>query len=102
VHDLLRATRPGQRVILRLDSESAWEILAADALELRDHGREVSIISSPVTRLLFDGTMLVSRPGTAAMLTFSERAPRIPTRSEAGGRLVARQGRWKIVEVEPG
>ena len=63
---ILAVTRGEPMIVMRLDSESAWEILAADALELEQHGREVRILESPVTRLLFDDVRLVGsapRPG---------------------------------------
>ena len=56
---LLSATRPGRTVVLRLDSITAWEVMASDALLLQQHGRDVQIVDTPVTRLLFDDSLRV-------------------------------------------
>jgi hypothetical protein len=90
---LLEATRPGAPVALRLDSESAWEVMAADALQLAEHDRNVRIVSSPVTQLLFDHSMLVDGHTRSTVLAFSERAEK--PRGDAS-RLLALQGRWRI------
>ena len=70
---LLRETGPGQTVVLRLDSVTVWEVMAADALLLQQHGRRVQIISSPVTRLLIDDSLLVDRASGAKVLAFRDR-----------------------------
>ena len=60
-HQLLAVTRVGEPVVLRPDSVTSWEVLAADALLLRQHGRTVRIVATDETRLLFDDSLLVSR-----------------------------------------
>jgi hypothetical protein len=95
---LLAATRPGQTVVLRLDSVTAWEVMAADALLLVQHGREVQIVESPVTRLLIDDAMLVRTASGSQILAFRDR-PR--PRVRAGETLIADQGEWSIVGIEP-
>jgi hypothetical protein len=95
---LLDATERGRTVVLRNTSATAWEVLAADALMLEQHGRRVQIIESPETRLLFDDALLVqSEPSDATVLSFRDRArPRVGV----GERLIAHQGRWSIVLVD--
>ena len=78
---LLAATRGEPTVVLRLDNESAWEVLAADALELEQRGKEVQILDSPVTRLLFDDALLVGSAPQAGVLVFREQARRPPDRA---------------------
>jgi hypothetical protein len=97
VAPLLRETRPGQTVVLRLDSLTAWEVLAADALLLQQHGRRVQVVSSPVTRLLIDDALLVDGASGAKVLAFRDR-PR--TNLREGERLVADQGEWAIVGID--
>ena len=95
---LLAATRKGQTVVLRNDSVTAWEVLAADALLLEQHGRRVQIIESPVTRLLFDDALLVRTASGSQILAFRDR-PR--PRLTGGETLVADQGKWSIVNIDP-
>ena len=57
------ATAKNRPVVLRLDSVTAWEVMAADALLLVQHGRTVQVVETPVTRLLFDALLV---PGTSA------------------------------------
>jgi len=90
---LLAETAPGERVALRLGSESAWEVMVADALQLAGHGRDVRVIRSPVTRFLFDDSMLVGAPQPGTVLVFSERQALSP---QDAGSVVATQGRWAI------
>jgi hypothetical protein len=95
---LLAATRKGQTVVLRNDSVTAWEVLAADALLLEQHGRRVQIIESPVTRLLFDDALLVHTASGSQILAFRDR----PRPHLTGGEtLVADQGKWSIVNIDP-
>ncbi len=97
VASLLRETRPGQTVVLRLDSLTAWEVLAADALLLQQHGRHVQVVSSPVTRLLIDDSLLVHGASGAKILAFRDRPhPHL----RPGERVVAAQGEWTIVEPD--
>ena len=78
---------------------TAWEVLAADALLLEQHGRRVQIIESPVTRLLFDDALLVR---TAVGIARSWRSAIDPVRtSRVGETLVADQGKWSIVNIDP-
>jgi hypothetical protein len=100
VRQLLAATHRSDHVVLRLDSESAWMILAGDALQLRDHGRHVEVDDSPATRLLFDETMLVPRSTRGVTLAFSERPPPGKKASDRGAPVVAHQSRWRIVVVD--
>jgi hypothetical protein len=99
VRQLLAVTHRSDRVVLRLDSESAWMILAGDALQLRDHGRHVEVVDSPATRLLFDETMLVPRSTEGVTLAFSERPAPGKEPLDRGDPVVARQSRWRIVVV---
>ena len=46
--------------MLRLDSVTAWEVMASDALLFQQHDRDVQVVETPVTRLLFDDSLLVS------------------------------------------
>jgi hypothetical protein len=93
---ILAASRGEPTIVLRLEDESAWEILAADALELEQRGKEVRILDSPVTDLLFDDARLVDSAPRAGVLVFREQAGDA-TRSAASR--VARQGRWEIVRL---
>jgi hypothetical protein len=94
---LLAATDAGRIVVLRNDEATAWEVLAADALMLEQHGRRVQIVETQETRLLFDDARLVrNAPADAQVLSFRERArPDV----RAGDALIARQGKWSIVRV---
>ena len=96
---LLAATRNGETVVLRNDSVTAWEVLAADALLLEQHGRRVRIVESPVTRLLFDDALLIrSASSSSHLLSFRDRAhPHV----DGGETTVANQGKWSIVNVHP-
>jgi hypothetical protein len=94
---LLAATRPGETVVLRLDSLTAWEVMGADALMLVQHGRNVRIVNSTVTRLLFDDSLRVARSTPGPVLAFRDRPkPQLG----AGATLVANQGEWSIVAVD--
>jgi hypothetical protein len=95
--DLLAATRKGATVVLRNDEPTGWEVLAADALLLVQHGRKVQIVESQETGLLFDDALLIprARPG-AHVLAFRDRAH--PHVGE-GETLLAEQGKWSIVTV---
>ena len=88
-------------VVLRLDSESAWEILAAHALELEQHGKEVRILEAPVTRLLFDDALLVSTAPGSRVLAFRDLPETARVTGSALVHEIARQGRWHIVQVDP-
>jgi hypothetical protein len=101
---LLAATRGHRDVVLRLDDEGAWEILAADALVLEQHGRHVRIVSSPVTRLLFDDALLVRATAGPRVLAFRVRPDSAFTGAGAGVDVVAHQGRWHVARVtsDPG
>jgi hypothetical protein len=93
VHRLLAATRHDTSLTLRLDQESAWEILAADAWQLERAGKQVRIESAPVTRLLFDGALLVDRaPRGAVVLAFGESGA--PPVAHSG--TVVEQGPWTV------
>jgi hypothetical protein len=93
---ILRATRHDHTVVLRLDDEAAWEILAADALALEQHGTEVRILESPVTRLLFDDGRLVRTAAGFRVLAFRDRGGTI---TGPRGTAIARQGRWWVAQV---
>jgi hypothetical protein len=96
---LLSATREGRTVVLRLDSVTAWEVMAADALLLEQQGRRVQVVETPVTRLLFDDALLVrGAPSGSQILAFRDR-PR--PHLTAGATLVANQGEWSIVNLDP-
>ena len=95
---LLAATEPGRTVVLRNDSATAWEVLGADALMLEQHGRQVQVIETQETRLLFDDALLVrTEPTDARVLSFRDHDD---TKLRAGESLLARQGKWRIVLVE--
>jgi len=95
---LLAVTREDRTVVLRLDSVTAWEVMAADALLLEQHGRRVQVVETPVTRLLFDDALLVRRaPSGSQVLAFRDR-PR--PQLTAGATLVADQGEWSIVNLD--
>jgi hypothetical protein len=96
---LLAATRPGQVVVLRLDSITSWEVMAADALLLVQHGRRVEVVDVPVTRLLFDDSLRVHAPAPGSqIIAFRDRAhPHVGT----GEALLARQGQWSLVNIPP-
>ena len=97
---LLAATRDGQTVVLRNDEPTAWEVLAADALLLEQHGRTVQIVESRETQLLFDDAVLVrAAPPGARVLSFRERSHAHPDGTDA---TLAHQGKWTIVAVHPG
>jgi hypothetical protein len=96
VDQLLGATRSGQTVVLRLDSVTAWEVMAADALLLKQHGRRVQVVASPVTRLLIDDSLLVERSSGDRILAFRDRPH---PHFQVGENLVADQGEWSIVGV---
>jgi hypothetical protein len=104
VDGLLTATRGHHDVVLRLDDEGAWEILAADALLLEQHGRDVRILSSPVTRLLFDDALLVDTTAGGTVLAFRVRPDSAFTGAGADARVeaVARQGRWHVARITSG
>jgi hypothetical protein len=70
--------------------------MAADAWFLVEHGRNVQIIESPVTRLLFDDSRLVDAAAGHPILAFRDR-PHLRVRP--GENLVAYQGEWSIVGV---
>ncbi len=94
---LLAATEPGDTVVLRNDEATAWEVLAADALMLEQHGRHVRIAVTHETRLLFDDAVLVrSAPSGAVVLSFRDRSRPHVGADEA---LLARQGNWTIVNT---
>lgn len=96
---LLAATEPGGTVVLRNDEPTAWEVLAADALMLEQHGRHVQIVGTRETRLLFDDAVLVSAvPADAVVLSFRDRAD---ARLGVDESFIARQGKWSIVDVDP-
>jgi hypothetical protein len=97
---LLASTESGRTVVLRNDSPTGWEVLAADALMLEQHGRHVQIVESQETRLLFDDALLVrSAPIDASVLAFRDRAhPHL----RAGETVIARQGKWVIVRPAGG
>jgi hypothetical protein len=94
---LLAATHDDQTVVLRNDEPTGWEVLAADALLLEQHGRRVQIVASQETRLLFDDALLVDAPPAGArVLAFRDRRhPRL----RGGESLLADQGEWSIVAV---
>jgi hypothetical protein len=93
---LLAATRPGETVVLRSDSPTAWEVLAADGLLLEQHGRTVRIVKRSETRLLFDDVMLVPRSPGGNVLAFRNRSQP----PEGNGAVhIADQGRWSIVRI---
>jgi hypothetical protein len=95
---LLAATRPGHEVVLRLDSLTAWEVMASDALLLAQHGRKVRVIETSVTNLLFDDSLRVDHAGGAQILAFRDRKhPHVG----AGETLLANQGLWSIVDIAP-
>jgi hypothetical protein len=95
---LLEATRRDRTVVLRLDSVTAWEVMAADALLLVQHGRRVQVIETPVTRLLFYDALLVRSASGSQILAFRDRPrPHLTT----GATLVADQGEWTIVNIDP-
>jgi len=97
---LLAATDPGRTVVLRNDSATAWEVLGADALMLEQHGRQVRIVESQETGLLFDDALLVRvSPASATVLSFRDRAD---LHLRAGEELIAHQGKWSIVRVGNG
>jgi hypothetical protein len=93
---LLAATRKGETVVLRNDSVTAWEVLAADALLLQQHGRRVQIVESPPTRLLFDDALLVRAASGAQILAFRDRGE---AHVRAGQTLLADQGKWSVVNI---
>ncbi len=94
---LLSATRKGETVVLRNDSVTAWEVLAADALLLEQHGRTVKIVEAQETNLLFDDAMLVPSAGGAHVLAFRDRDhPHL----RGTDTLLARQGKWSIVDID--
>ncbi|HEY3673336.1 MAG TPA: hypothetical protein VGN51_20545 [Acidimicrobiia bacterium] len=96
---LLAATRSNRTVVLRLDSLTAWEVMASDALLLVQHGRHVEVVETPVTRLLFDDALLVRSARRSQILAFRDRPdPHLRGRET----LVADQGEWSIVNIEPG
>jgi hypothetical protein len=95
---LLAATRPDRTVVLRLDSVTAWEVMAGDALLLVQHGRRVQVVESSVTRLLFDDALLVPSVSGSQILAFRDR-PHLHV--GAGATLVANQGEWSIVDIDP-
>jgi hypothetical protein len=86
--------------VLRLDSESAWEILAADALELEQQGKDVQILESPVTRLLFDDALLVGSAPGAKVLAFQDYSDAPVAAGGTTSRQLVRQGRWQIVKLD--
>jgi hypothetical protein len=93
---LLASTRRGQRVALRLDSVTGWEVMAADALLLVQHGRRVEVVDSPVTRLLFDDAIRVPAASGSKILAFRDRPhPKLGVDAT----LVADQGEWAIVAI---
>jgi hypothetical protein len=95
---LLAVSEPGRTVVLRLDSITAWEVMASDALLLQQHGRDVQIIETPVTNLLFDDSLRVAHASGAHILAFRDRHhPHV----RAGEQLVADQGEWSIVDTDP-
>jgi hypothetical protein len=58
----------------------------------------VQIIESPVTRLLFDDALLVRTASGSQILAFRDR----PRPHLTGGEtLVADQGKWSIVNIDP-
>ena len=76
---------------------TAWEVMAADALLLVQHGRKVQIVESPVTRLLIDDSLLVPTASGSSILAFRDRPhPHVG----AGETLIADQGEWSIVAVD--
>jgi hypothetical protein len=95
---LLATTAPSRTVVMRNDSATGWEVLAADGLMLEQHGRQIQIVASQETRLLFDDALLVrEEPPDATVLSFRERAhPHLRT----GEVVVAQQGKWSIVRLE--
>jgi len=95
---LLAATRKDRTVVLRLDSVTAWEVMAADALLLVQHGRKVQVLESPVTRLLFDDALLARTTSGSQILAFRDRPH--PHLNE-GATWVADQGEWSIVNIDP-
>jgi hypothetical protein len=97
---LLETTRKDRTVVLRLDSVTAWEVMAADALLLVQHGRKVQVIETPVTRLLFDDALLVRGASSGSQILAFRDRPR--PHLSAGATLVADQGEWSIVNVDPG
>jgi hypothetical protein len=96
---LLGATSPDQTVVLRLDSVTSWEVVATDALLLRQHGRHVEVIDDPVTRLLFDDAMRVDDASGHQVFAFRDRGK---ARLRAGETVIAHQGKWSIVRVDQG
>jgi len=96
---LLAATREGGTVVLRPESRTSWEVLAADALMLEQHGRHVRIIATQETRLLFDDALLVDGAHGLPVLAFRDRRqPRRPV----GATFVADQGRWSVIAIDRG
>ena len=82
-------------MVLRVDSVTEWEVMAADAAccSSTDGGCGSS---PPVTRLLIDDSLLVDRASGATVLAFRDRAhPKL----REGERLIADQGEWSIVDV---
>jgi hypothetical protein len=96
---LLAATHAGETVTLRPDSVTSWEVLAADALLLAQHGRDVHVVATKETRLLFDDALLVSRAPAGAVLAFRDRPhPHVTGNST----FLADQGKWTIVTIARG
>jgi hypothetical protein len=96
---LLAATREGGTVVLRPESRTSWEALAADALMLVQHGRHVRIIATQETRLLFDEALLVDGAHGQPVLAFRDRPqPRRPV----GATFVADQGKWSVIAIDRG
>lgn len=102
VNRMLSMTQRDRRVVLRLDSAPAWVILATDALVLEQHGRDVRILESPVTRLLFDDALLVRTASASRVFVFRDRADRAIATHGARIDDIAPQGRWGIAAIEPG
>jgi hypothetical protein len=95
---LLAATRKGETVVLRNDNVTAWEVLAADALLLQQHGRNVQIVEAQETNLLFDDALLVPGAPSAHILAFRNRHhPHV----RSGETFLAHQGKWSIVDIDP-
>jgi hypothetical protein len=100
VSRILAVTRGESTVVLRLDHESAWEILATDALLLEQRGKTVRIVESPVTRLLFDEGRLVAG-ADSQVFAFRERGGSGSGRAPGDSELVASQGRWRVDLIRP-